>query len=243
MKVIGLGGSLINRGSPDIEYLRHFLLFITSNFVKSGKLTEPLLIVVGGGTITRRYQSALRGLTKTLSRQHPALTDLRASSEKLDRLGIVCTKLNATLVMFCLGGLAYNEILSRFEKRSIASGPKKIYVASGTRPGWSTDYVAFRWAVMLGVKYVTLASNIDFIYTKVSAKGELSGPVSTLRWPSYQAIISSQWHPGMKTPVDPVAARLGSRHNLKAAFVNGRNFTAFSRALAKKNFKGTLITS
>ena len=75
--VISLGGSLINPGKVDYDFLKQFKKVIS-------KLNHKFIIVTGGGKIAREYIEALR--------------KEKLNEKILSLMGIKTTKLNAMLV-------------------------------------------------------------------------------------------------------------------------------------------------
>ncbi|MBI4050015.1 MAG: UMP kinase [Candidatus Doudnabacteria bacterium] len=84
--VISLGGSIIVPDEIDVVFLRRFIRRISSEIRRGHRL----FIVTGGGATCRKYQSALKEISKS-------------TSENLDWLGIETTKLNAHLMRLAFG--------------------------------------------------------------------------------------------------------------------------------------------
>ncbi|PIV45074.1 MAG: hypothetical protein COS25_01665, partial [Candidatus Nealsonbacteria bacterium CG02_land_8_20_14_3_00_37_10] len=75
-------------------------------------------------------------------------------------------KLNAYLLKIILGKEALSIILNNpYKKTKRELLKKSVVIASGWKPGWSTDYVTVLMAERFGVKTIINASNIPF-YTK-----------------------------------------------------------------------------
>ena len=62
-----------------------------------------------------------------------------------------------------------------------------------------------------------------------------------MTWTKYRRLIGGEWKPGMKAPVDPVAAGLASKLKMTAIVTRGTNLRNLENILRGKKFKGTII--
>lgn len=227
IKVLSLGGSLINPGKIDVNFIQKFKNLILE-FVRKG---YKFLIVCGGGKIARDYQKALK--------------EFKAGSGELDTIGIHATYINARLLQIVFGKNCGKNILSRLPKKIELKKP--ILIASGTKPGFSTDYDAFYFAKVLGVKEVINLTNINYVYSEKKGQ-KFIRPVKTLSWKSYLEILKKQaqtkWQPGINLPLDPLAARFALKNGINAIILNGKKFENLKKAIiGYKTIKGTIIYS
>ncbi|MCP6720316.1 MAG: UMP kinase [Patescibacteria group bacterium] len=220
--VIALGGSIIYPKEIDVRFLGQFKSFIES-FTKKGM---RFVLVVGGGKVSRIYQAAAAKVAP--------LTD-----DDKDWLGIHATRSNAHLVRTVFRKVADPVIVDSRNKIKKLKHP--VTVASGWRPGWSTDYVAMAIAHKLGVREVVIAGKPNAVYEKNPDRHVKMGRISCLRWGSYRALIPKEWKPGLHAPVDPVAARFAERNGIVAVIVGGRRLKNLERSLRGENFQGTII--
>lgn len=222
--VLHLGGSVLCPNGVDINYLKRFYSFIKKQLSKKRKF----VIVVGGGSFARRYQALANNVTTKVS-----------DSDK-DWIGIEATKINAVLLRAVFGGLAHPLI---FDKRYKIKrfGRYPIIIGSGWKPGWSTDFDAFQIALDFKIKKVIILSETDYIYTANPHKSKNAKIIRETTWKEYMDLIPRKWMPGLKTPIDPVAARLAQKRGLEAIEINGRNLSNFENLLDGKNFKGTVV--
>src|SRR3989338_8307392 len=223
--IIDLGGSIVVpiAGAVNVEFLKNFRAFI----LKMLKQRFRFIIVVGGGKTARIYQEAARKLGIV-------------SCGDLDLIGIHATHINAHLVRSVFCEYAVRGIIDDFRKK--IKGDWKIIIASGTRPGWSTDYVSVRLAQKAGVKKIIVASNIDYVYTGDIAKDSAAKPLSEISWKDYRKLISDEWTPGMPSPVDPIAAKFAQKNGIKAIILRGTDLKNLEKSILGKNFIGTLIS-
>jgi uridylate kinase len=220
--VISLGGSLINPGQVDTEFLKKFLRLI----INQTKRGNRFILITGGGALCRHYQSALRAITKP-------------SNDNLDWLGIYTTRFNAQLVRLSFGKLAHPVVVKDPNKKVIFK--EKILVAGGWVPGRSTDDDAVRLAKVYGAKTVINLSNIDYVYTKDPSKFKNAKKVKIASWPEFRKIVGNKWNPGKNAPFDPTAAKTAEKNRTRVIIANGKNLSNLKNILEGKKFKGTVI--
>lgn len=227
--VFDLGGSLLyKRGSLDIPFLSRF-----TQFIASYKSLGRVAIVIGGGKICRDYQNAARRV----------LGDSALNLDReLDWIGVASTKLNASLLKALLSAIAYPHVLESPHAKIEELGTYNVFLFSGWKPGWSTDYVSVLVAKRFGVDTVLSLSNIKGVYRKEGEHIKRGDVISTLTWVEYERMIDSQWHPGMKVPLDPVATKKAKEEGLRVVVMSGKSFSNLSRFLSGKSFMGTVIS-
>ena len=220
--VISLGGSLIVPGAIDVAYLKKLKLFI-EKYIKKG---WRFIIVTGGGKTSRRYQEAAGKVTKL-------------SDEDLDWLGIHTTKLNAHLLRAIFRKDAHPVLSKNPEIKFFFERP--LLIASGWKPGWSTDYVSVKMAETYGVHTVLNLSNIDYVYTSDPKKNKGAKKIKDTTWSAFQNIVGTKWIPGTNLPFDPIASKLAKKLGLDVYIVQGKDLKNIENVLKGKQFKGTHI--
>lgn len=220
--IIALGGSLIVKDAPNKAFLKRFRHFILG-FLRHGR---RFVIVAGGGKITRRYQEAARSI-------------VRVPDEDVDWLGIHATRLNAHLLRTIFWKEAHPVIIDDLKKP--IQGKPRLIIAAGTRPGWSTDYVATMLARRFHARRIIIAGTYDGIYDKDFEKYRNAKRLPALTWKAYRKLIASSWQPGYRAPIDPVAAAFAERFGIEADVVKAENFKNFSRAVKERGFDGSVI--
>ena len=170
--------------------------------------------------------------------QQEASQKKKLSNKQLDEIGIIATKLNASIVR----GLFKNNA-----EGFIAENPnakinfkKNILVAAGWLPGWSTDYDAVLMANNVKSKEVINMSNVDYVYDKDPKSHKYAKKIERLSWHEFKKLIGSKWKPGMHAPFDPVAAKQAEKSKLKV-YIIGRDLKNLEKLLDGKRFKGTVI--
>jgi uridylate kinase len=220
--VIALGGSIVHPDGIDAAFLRQFKKFLAP-FLRRG---TRFVLVVGGGTLARRFQEAAHAVA-------------RVKDEDKDWLGIHATRLNAHLLRTVFRDVADPVVIDTRGRLKKLAYP--VTIASGWRPGWSTDYVALQLAADLGVHEAVIAGSPSHVYNKDHAKFKDAKPFNALTWREYRRLIPRAWKPGLHAPVDPIGAALAARTGAKAIIVNGRALGNFAALLNGKEFHGTII--
>jgi uridylate kinase len=226
--VVALGGSIIFPDLIDVGFLKKFSIFIKRHIKKNKKF----ILVAGGGRISRIYQQAASKIIKL-------------NNEDKDWLGIHATRCNAHLLRTIFREIAYPIVID--EKDKIKKITHPITIASGWKPGWSTDYISVALAVEYGVSEVIIAGKPSYVYdkdphTKSGKKVIDAKPLRELTWSHYRRMIPKKWIPGFHSPVDPIAAKLAQDKKIKAIIINGKNLKNFDNLLQGKNFQGTIIS-
>jgi len=219
--VLSLGGSVIIPDKIDVIFLKNFKK-IVEKFIKKN---YKFVIFCGGGKLARYYQKAASQITKI-------------NNEDLDRIGIKVTWINAFLVKTMFKNNAENFIVTDPTKK--INFKKKILIAAGWKPGWSTDYDAVLLAKNLKAKTVINMSNIDYVYDKDPRKNKNAKKIKNICWKHFRKIIGIKWKAGLNAPFDPVAAKEAEKAKLKI-FIIGKNMKNFENLLNNKKFNGTTI--
>lgn len=225
--VISIGGSLvIPEGGIDTKFLSNLNRFIRDELAKN--LHRQFFLVIGGGSIARNYRDAGR-----------EVIGHELTRDDLDWLGIHATKLNAHLVRTILRDLAHPYVVKHYE--IIRKAVEPVVVASGWKPGWSTDYCAALLCEDYGIKQMINLSNVDKVYDKDPNEFRDAKPIDSISWVDFRKIVGDEWTPGMNTPFDPIAAQKSEELGLKVAVLNGNNFENVKKYLDGEKFVGTVI--
>jgi uridylate kinase len=221
--IISLGGSLVVPDGIDTAFLKAFRELIVARISQG----ERFVLVVGGGRTARIYQDA-------------AQTVAQVTDEDRDWLGIHATRINAHLLRTIFRDVAHAEIVT--DPHTPMPFAESVLVASGWRPGRSTDYIAVTLAKQYGSTMVINLSNIDQVYTTDPRKDASAQPLPTVSWDDYIAIIPEKWSPGLSSPFDPVASREAREHQISVSIINGAHLDRLENCLDKKEFLGTVIS-
>ncbi len=221
--VISLGGSLIvPDGGVDVDFLSRFRDLISREIKKGSRF----IIVTGGGRTARRYIDAARRLGFL-------------HADDLDWLGIHATRINAHLIRTMFRRHANPVVLKDPTRKIVWKEP--ILVASGWKPGRSSDHVATMLAKLYGAKLVLNLSNIAYLYTRDPRVFKNVEPICEITWPAFRKMVGTKWDPGASLPFDPIAAKLAEKAKIKVILVDGRNVENLKLLLSGRGFEGTVI--
>ncbi|MBU0460262.1 MAG: hypothetical protein KKH52_01985 [Nanoarchaeota archaeon] len=242
MNIIKLGGSIVN---PDGKYDQK----VIAEFIRlASKSKEKFIFVVGGGKLCRKVQAASRGLLRT------ALRDEEKVKHGHDWLGIAITKINATYVLEKfkqkLGKEVYPEIILDPTRKIKSSA--RIFFTGGWKPGCSTDKDMMILAETYGAKRICKITNIAYVkkisplnlakLSSVQKEKQLkkAAEIKEMSWQQLRNLVGEKWLPGLNTPFDPEAAKIGDRLRKKAVLYIGKKEQFFNMFTGKK-FKGTIV--
>jgi len=221
--VISIGGSLIvPPDGIDWHFLREFRALILEK-IKQG---HKFFLIAGGGRTSRNYVEAASRVVKI-------------EREDLDWLGIHATRLNAHLLRTIFRDQANPEIIKNPTYRLF--NEKKIMVASGWKPGWSTDYMATMLAQEYDVKTIINLSDIDYVCDKDPNKHQDAKIMPKMTWPQFRKIVGNKWDPGLNAPFDPIASKKAQELGIEVIIMNGKNIENLKNYFDGKKIKGTVI--
>ncbi len=221
--VVSVGGSLIVPDQIDTDFLIRFKALILGKVQKGFTFS----IIAGGGKTARRYQDAANAVTPL-------------SLQDTDWIGIHGTRLNAQLLRNIFAGYAYPVVIHNPTIDIDSEDP--IIIASGWKPGCSTDYDAVLIAKNLGATRLVNLSNIDYVYDSDPQKNKNAKKIEKISWADFRKLIPAEWDPGLSSPFDPVAAKEAESLGLEVAIINGTKLEEFSNYLDSKPFIGTVIS-
>ena len=223
--VMSVGGSLIVPDQIDSDFLSKFKKFIDEETA----LGRRFIIIAGGGRTARRYQDAAS-----------AVTDL--TTDDLDWMGIHATRLNGHLLRTIFRDTAYHQMIKNPDDILDVPKDEKVIIASGYRPGSSTDLRAVQIAERVGAKKVINLSNIDYVYTDDPRKNPDAEKIEDISWADFRALIPSEWDPGLSAPFDPIAAKEADEKKIEVAIINGNHPDALQNYLHNEEFVGTKVS-
>ncbi len=232
--VISLGGSLVvprDTAVPcgiDTTFVQAFRERIMARVAQG----ERFVIIVGGGRTARAYVESA------------AMIDGTMTDEDKDWIGIHATRLNAHMLRTIFRTVAHPRVNDNpHDYAEFLECKEPVVIASGWRPGFSTDFDAVVLGYNLGARTVVNLSNIDGVYDKDPRLHKDAKRYDTLTWEAYRALIGDAWRPGMHAPFDPVAARFAQEHDMTVVMVDGTDLAQLDAYLDGASWRGTQIAN
>ena len=230
-KVLSVGGSIVVPEKPDTEFLTKFVLMTTS-WLSEDK-DRRLILVVGGGGPARVYQNSYREILSGLSASQNFV------NSQADWIGIMATRLNAELLKAAFGSFCQNPVVYNPTEDIEFKG--QVLVASGWKPGFSTDNDAVLLAEKFSAGTVVNLSNIEKVYTDDPRKNPDATPIDEISWQDFRKMVGDDWVPGKNTPFDPVASKKAEELNLTVICASGKNIENIRNILNETDYIGTTI--
>jgi len=221
--VLSLGGSLIVPEVMDLKFLREFRSVIKKN-TKHCKF----VIVCGGGSVARKYISALAEEGK---------------SEYLQSLvGIAITRVNARFMSYFFGfdpefGIPHDmkQVKSLLKKRDIIFCGALRYA-----PDQTSDATACKLAAYIDSDFINL-TNVKGLYDKNPMKFKNANFIPNTTRENLAKIVNAiEQKPGMHGPVDHTAMKIILQNKLRV-FIIGKDAKQLDNLLNGKRFIGTKI--
>ncbi len=189
--------------------------------------TNKLIIVTGGGPVSRKYISAAR--------------ELGASEAICDQIGIHVSRVNARLLVAALGDSAFPEIPESLGAMRTCAATGLIVVMGGLQPGQSTNAAAALAAEITRADLVVNATDVDGVYTADPQKDPNAKKLDEVTPDELAAILSQEgFRGGEYALVDPLAIRIIKRSGIPVILVNGRDAKNVVKAIQGKRI-GTRI--
>ncbi|MBP5568451.1 MAG: UMP kinase [Treponema sp.] len=229
-KVLSVGGSIIVPDKPDTEFLSKFISMVTA-WLDQDK-SRRLILVAGGGAPARVYQNAYKEVAEK--------TGLSSKDDAADWIGIMATRINAQLLKAAFGDYCKNDVVYNPTFDDI-SFDGQILVASGWKPGFSTDTDAVYLGEKFGAKTVVNLSNIEKVYTDDPRKNPDAKPLDTISWADFRKMVGDEWTPGKNCPFDPIASKKASEIGMKVICAGAKDINNIKAILEDKEFFGTVI--
>jgi len=223
--VLSLGGSIVAPDRVDEAFLKDFTGLIGELLARDDK--RRFIIVVGGGGPARAWQRAYRAVCQT------------PLDEQADWIGIMATRLNAELVKAVMGDWCTQDVVN--DPTQVEPLMGRVLVASGWKPGFSTDYDAVLLAERFQANAVINLSNIEKVYSDDPGKNPDAKPIDRISWADFCALVGDEWVPGKNVPFDPIASKHAAKIGLKVICAAGKNLANLKSILMGEPFTGTII--
>jgi len=220
--VISLGGSLIVPDSIDINFLQNF-----KKIIKKHKNKYRFVIVTGGGSIARKYISALKKAGKSEYLQSMA--------------GIGTTRMNARFLTYIFGKDANQGI--PHDMKSVASLLKKnnpvFCGALRYAKNETSDATSAKLARFFNCEFINLTL-VSGLHDKNPLKYKNAKFIPKISWKDFEKMVPRKFKPGQHFVLDQKAAKIIKKYKIKT-YILGRNLKNLDNLLSGKKFKGTII--
>lgn len=221
--VLSLGGSQIIPNEVDIKYLEKFRKTILKNTVK-----YKFIIVCGGGSIARKYISALREA---------------GMNEKFQSFaGISATRMNARFMSYFFRQDQDRGIPHKIRelKRYVKRFDVVFCGALEYRPNQTSDSTAAHIAKIFRTNFINL-SDVKGLYDKNPKKYKDAKFISKISWQDFDKMANKEkFKPGQHFVLDQSASRVIMKNKIKT-YLLGEDMKQLDAVLHNKNFKGTII--
>ncbi|MBQ9239233.1 MAG: UMP kinase, partial [Treponema sp.] len=163
-----------------------------------------------------------------------------ADAAAADWIGIMATRLNAELLKACFGAACEQAVV--YDPTNPPEFTGRVLVASGWKPGFSTDNDAVLLAETYGADTVINLSNIEKVYTDDPRTNPDARPIDAISWRDFRQMVGTEWTPGKNSPFDPIASTKAEQLKLTVICAAGKNIDNIQAILEGKPFVGTTIT-
>ncbi|MGI6439094.1 MAG: UMP kinase [Sphaerochaetaceae bacterium] len=223
--VLSLGGSIISPKEVDIPFLTQFVAAM-GRYLTEHEHTR-LIIVTGGGSPARLYQQAYKEIC-----DDPV-------DEQLDLIGIAATRLNGSLLRALFDSYCDTELVTDptadFEFNS------RVLIASGWKPGFSSDTDAVYLAKRFHSPLIINLSNVKKVYSADPNIDPNATPIDMVSWVDFRKLVGDTWKPGANLPFDPIASKEAQQSSLRVICTDGRDIENLMAILRGDHFEGTVI--
>ena len=221
--VLSLGGSLIIPDRVDMAFLKRFKKFILQNTKK-----YKFIVVCGGGSVARKYISALSEEGSSLHLQGLA--------------GIAVTRTNARFMNYFFGmdsekGIPHQvkDIKRLLNKQDIIFCGALTY-----KTGATTDAQAAEIAVYFKSNFINL-TNVAGLYDKNPKEYKNAIFIPKISWKDFHKMATKEkFKPGQHFILDQTASGIIMRKKVPT-YLLGKDLKHLKAVLDGKGFRGTLI--
>lgn len=223
--VLSLGGSLIiPETGIDIKYLKEFRKTLLDNAKR-----YKFVVVCGGGSIARKYISALREI---------GMNELFQSFA-----GISATRMNARFMSYFFRQNQERGIPHKMRelKRYIKKFDVVFCGALEYKPHQTSDSTSAQIAKALKTNFVNL-TDVSGLYSKNPKKYKDAKFISDISWGEFYKLANKEkFRPGQHFVLDQTAAKIIMKEKIPTCIL-GKDMKQLDNLLKNKRFKGTKIS-
>lgn len=219
--VISLGGSILVPDNINIQFLKDF-----KNFLKKHEKTHRFVIVTGGGSIARKYISALK--------------DFPIKTQSM--VGIAVTRLNARFLTYFLGEdgseipIDMHQIKNLLTKHNVVVCGALRYAENET-----SDSTSAKLAHFLKADFINM-TNVSGLFTKDPRKFKDAKLIPKISWKEFHAIAKSlKYTAGQHFVLDQHGSKIIMQNHITTYIVDS-NIKNLDNLIQNKAFHGTTIS-
>lgn len=215
--VISIGGSLINPGKLNLQFLKEL-----KTIIKSIEHKYKIVLVTGGGHLAREY---MQPFTNTRDK---------------DIIGIESTKLHATILSHYLGH--HKAVTRNWDDLKRRIKHENLFICGGDlgNIGMTSDGTSAEIAKLMKADLFINMTNVKGLYTKDPKKYKDAKLIPKISHKEFKTLIDKHTEkPGQHFVLDKHAARIISREKIPVVILKGTK--ELKNLLHEKKYKGTLI--
>lgn len=221
--VISLGGSLIVPDEINLNYLKKF-----REVIKKHERDYKFVIVTGGGSVARKYISALKKSEK---------------SEYLQSMsGIAVTRLNARFMSYLFGKDANEGVPHDMPQVKSLLLKNNVVFCGALRyaPEQTSDSTAAKLAKFFNCDFINLTI-VSGLYDKNPLTHKNAKFIPQISWDKfYERTRKMKYQPGQHFVLDQSASKIIRENRIKT-YILGKETKELDNLLENKKFKGTII--
>ncbi len=221
--VISLGGSIIVPDEIDVEFLKRF-----KKVIEKHRKNWSFVVVCGGGSIARKYITALR---------------LAGKSEYLQSMnGIAVTRMNARFMSYFFGKDANEGIPHDMEqvKTMLAKNDAVFCGALRYAPKQTSDATSAKLANFFKSDFINLTV-VSGLYTSNPLVNKNAKFILKISWKDFNEKTKKiHYKPGQHFVLDQSAAEIIFKNKIKT-YILGPDMKNLDDFLSGRKFKGTII--
>jgi uridylate kinase len=222
--VLSLGGSLIIPDNVNVKYLKEFKKVVLKN-----KFKYKFLVICGGGSIARKYITALREI---------------GLNEKLQGYaGISATRMNARFVSYFFNedqeaGIPHSlkQLKEYLKKEEVVFCGALEY-----QPHQTSDSTSAQIADEFKSEFINL-TDVPGLYTKNPKKFNDAKLIPEISWKSFDNMAKKiEYQPGQHFVLDQTASEIILKNKIPT-YIIGEDLQQLDNLLNGKKFIGTKIS-
>lgn len=220
---MSLGGSLIIPEDIDVEFLKKFKQLILKHSRK-----YKFIIVCGGGSIARKYISALR--------------EIKCNELKQSYAGISATRMNARFMSYFFGCDPKTGI--PHTKKTLQEDISKTDIifcgALEYKPNQTSDSTSAEIAKHFNTIFINM-TNVQGLHDKNPMKYKNAKFIPEISWKDFDKLANKEkFKPGQHFVLDQSASKIIMKNQI-TTYILGKDLKQLDNLLNNKKYRGTII--